>query len=135
MKFVIFSVFGIMIASGCSFNQWYEPSLGYLKGEGYYSEEVSRAQFQEARAVGKIKERGRFSDRTGGCFNYTDASVDRNIVIPIVQKKLTDLDANVAEKITAISALELNPLVYWVVGIWGCSFWTVAGNAVAVESK
>ncbi len=124
-----------IVIAGCSLNQWYQPSGEYLQGEGFYSDEVTKREFQDAQRDGKISERGRFSERTGGCFNYTEALVDRNIVAPIVRKNLTDLEADAAERITAMSASELNPFVYWVAGIFGCSYWTIAGNAIEVETK
>jgi hypothetical protein len=125
----------MILFTACSFGQWYEPSLQYLRGEGYYSEDITRGQLQEAAAKGKVQERGRFAERPSGCFNYTEASIDRNIVIPTVRKKLIELEGDAAEQILALSALELNPLVYWTVGILGCSFWTIAGNAVHVETR
>jgi hypothetical protein len=81
-----------IVIAGCSLNQWYQPSGEYLQGEGFYSDEVTKREFQDAQRDGKISERGRVSERTGGCFNYTEALVDRNIVAPIVRKNLTDLE-------------------------------------------
>ncbi|HJU04147.1 MAG TPA: hypothetical protein VJ692_03275 [Nitrospiraceae bacterium] len=128
------AILSLILFAGCSFGQWYEPSLQYLRGEGYYSRNITRGQLQEAAAKGKVQERGRFAERSSGCFDYTEASIDRNIVIPTVRKKMIELEADAAEQIMALSALELNPLVYWAVGIFGCSFWTIAGNAVHVET-
>ncbi len=120
---------GIMIGFvGCA------PSLQYRLGEGFYSENLSEVQVQAAADKGQVKKLGTFSETVGGCFNYQQDFVDREIVIPAIKKGLSKQGGNVATKIVANEKwYDFFYGLFILPAYLGCSNWEVSGNVLDVE--
>ena len=110
------------------------PSLPYTQGQSFYSESFAKLQAQAAGKAGEVKNLGTFVMNAGGCSNYEQAMTDRKLIIPAVQRKLTEMGANVADAVVAREAWYDLPL--WLLILppaLGCSFWEISGQALLVE--
>ena len=111
------------------------PSLSYVQGRGYYSDEIAKIQLETAARQNRVKYIGKFMTKATGCGNYSRESADRNIVIPALQKILRELGANVADHVEARS----DPVDFWyglliVPMLMSCIHLDITGEALLVRN-
>lgn len=110
------------------------PSQVYLEGRGVYSPKLSEAEIDAAARAGKIKKLGHFQFDSSACGNYWTALADQNLILPTLDEKLLELNADAAVWIKATEATSADMLLYYVLTLpMGCSDWTVSGEAVSLE--
>lgn len=110
------------------------PSLQYRLGQGFYSDSYAKSQVQAAAINGKVKNLGHFSANAGGCGNYSQDMIDRNIIVPAIKAKLNEMGANVADNVVANERWYDFLLGLFIIpGLAACSNWTISGEALVVE--
>lgn len=112
------------------------PSLPYLAGQGFYSENNKFTKHQAEVLMDKssTKDLGYFSVSNGGCGFYSRDAADEGIVIPAVKEKLQSLGGNVANGILAKESVGVDILLGLLIipGFLACSNWTISGNALFI---
>lgn len=102
---------------------------------GFYSDRLRKEQVPVALRSGDVTPMGRFSTVTGGCFQYQQASLERNIIIPALQNELQTRGANVADNVLATEPWYSQTLHLLVLPtLMGCSLWEVSGEALRVRN-
>jgi hypothetical protein len=127
-RFVAAAVLIGMTTTACA------PSMPYMLGNGFYSENYSKAQVQAAANNGKVTFLGKFSEDGTACGNYVQESTDNNLVLPVVKAQLSKLGGNAADNIVAkwnfadfMLGITILP------AIAGCRSYTISGEALLVQ--
>jgi len=127
-RFVVVTAFVAITTTACT------PSTPYLLGQGFYSENYSKAQVQAAANNGKVRFLGKFTEESTVCGNYNQDLADNNLVLPVVKSQLSKLGGNAADNIVAkfnftdfCLGITILPLVA------ACRSYTISGEALLVE--
>jgi len=127
-RFIVVAVLVSMTTTACA------PSMPYVLGNGFYSENYSKAQVQAAANNGKIKFLGKFTEDSSACGLYVQDLTDNNLVLPVVKSQLSRLKGNAADNIVAkwnfsdfLLAITVLPAVC------GCRSYTISGEAMLVQ--
>lgn len=118
----------ILFTSGCL-----SPSPEEL-GPGFYSDRFRQDEVPIALQSGEVMPMGRFSIVTAGCFQYQQASVERNIIIPALRDELDTRGANVADDLLITEPWYSHTLrLLMIPTLMGCSLWELSGEAIRVK--
>ncbi len=113
--------------SGCM------PSLSYRLGQGFYSDTYAKSQVQAAASAGKLKNLGKFSMDSFGCWNWTQDMTDQNLVIPAIRQKLKESGGNAADSVVANQPFTGALMTGFGGFLFACTGWTISGEALLVE--
>lgn len=89
-------------------------------------------QLRDAEADGKVRDMGRFFSSAFGCFGYTERLVEKNIIVPAIQRGLHEKLANVARNVKVIPPFEAH-ILSLPFAAFGCASWSVEGEALGVK--
>ena len=129
MKKIIPSIMILLQLTGCAV-----PSTQYLLGQGFYSDKLSKTQVTAFANQGKVENMGKFEVSNGACFNTSQSSTDKSVVIPAIQEQLQLHGANVADNVSASERwlMDFGLGLLIIPAFIGCSNWNISGDALKV---
>ncbi|MEW6545069.1 MAG: hypothetical protein AB1411_15855 [Nitrospirota bacterium] len=127
-RLLILFLLAPLVSAACS------PSLAYREGHGFYSEQLTQAQVEQAIQAGTVTKAGRITIESSDCGLYSERAADEALIVVPLKEKLREMGANAA---THVSATErpVFILLSFITLPMGCADWTIRGEAWLVDGQ
>lgn len=112
-------------------------ACGPVTQNGFYSDKYSQDKVVEAAKKGSVQKVGAFEIEPSGCGAYSSDSITNEVIIPSIQAKLKEMNANAAENVFIQNQWWYDvPLGFLIIpAAMGCTNWVIKGDALLVKEQ